>query len=249
MRLQQKKQVRNRMIIIQFDYGYYGWGELLLGSLALHEPEQRVLIDAINLDPEQLDRLRRLHPQVICQNELLPEPPCREEMATRKPTVMQRAMRMYPDEAAYALFDADLLVRRRLPDLWQRLDGFPMALMVTDGVWRGRIYPRLITVSSLVLVRRDGRELIDNWARWIEHDRPLDSIRPRAWMWDQVTLFFAWCETRLDFGSIPIESFADASLSPRSAIWSANVTNKQHYQALFHHELDRQRHDTEYSHD
>src|SRR5262245_44971476 len=167
------------MIILQFDHNYYRWGNLMLRSLALHEPNQRLLADTVNLLPEQVAELRQMYPGLIVQNDITGTNPTAVQMANRKALVLQKALDAYPDEPWYGLFDADFLVRRPLTSLWSLLDEHQAALLLTNGLWDGQVYPRLITLSGMVLVRTDGRLLIDNWAKWYWYDRPIDTIQPR----------------------------------------------------------------------
>ena len=76
------------------------------------------------------------------------------------------------------MFDADMLVRRPLADLWSLLDRNQAAVLMTNGVWEGRIYPHLFTPSGVVLMRRDGREIVDAWAKWDCHPEPLYAHQP-----------------------------------------------------------------------
>lgn len=229
------------MIVLQFDGGYAHWGLLMLRSLALHEPGQRVLVDGVNLDREQRSAVARAHPRVAVQwhrwKKTSPE-----RMANRKPFVLQQVMDEHPEEPWYCLMDADFLVRRPLPDLWNLMRRADAALIVTDGVWEGRVYQHLITVSSIVMVGPGGRPLIDRWARWTSHKRAIAGIRPGAWFWDQVTLLQARDETPLTYAVIPIGDFADCGLNPGTAIWSANVDSgqKDWYYRLFLEEHERQ---------
>jgi len=213
----------------------------MLRSLALHEPAHKVLADTVNLSPEQQAELQHVYPHILVKNTALPEDRVTKEwMANRKAFVMQDAMTTYPDEPWYGILDADFLIRRSLGALWSLLDDYPTALMFTNGMWKGRFYLRLVTPSGIVLVRPDGRALIDNWAKWYFYERPMDAIPPRGWFWDQLTLLQAWCEARLAYAIIPIHIFADSSLSANAAVWSANVKDKQHYYTLFRQEYERQ---------
>jgi hypothetical protein len=47
------------VIIVQFDYHYYHWAHLMLRSLALHETQQPVFADTINLGPEQVMEIQQ----------------------------------------------------------------------------------------------------------------------------------------------------------------------------------------------
>ncbi len=213
------------MIILQFDQKYHDWGNLMLHSLALHEPGNRVLIDAVNLEPDQVEYLADVHPRVRVKNVggMKTSPAL---MANRKCSVLQRAMDDHPDEPWYAVLDADFLVRRPLDDLWAMTDRAAAALIVTNGMWGGRVYQHLITPSGIVVVRHDGRPLIDAWAHVQRHDGRLDGIEPGAWFWDQVTLLRAWSATPLDYATIPMSVFANCQLSAEAAIWSANVPSR-----------------------
>ena len=230
------------MIILQFDDKFHHWGLLMVRSLALHEPDKRVLLDTVNLSPEQVAALVQAHPRVIVENDTTSWAETTPSlMVNRKPFVMQNAMDAYPDEPWFGLFDADFLVRRPMPDLWARLDRRPAALFRTNGRWRGHVYRHLITPSGIVLVRPDGRALIDNWAKWQAHDEPIGRIKPRQWYWDQLTLLEAREETPLRYAFIPMRAFADIHLMPETAIWSAHVARKQSYYPLFLKEYERQR--------
>ncbi len=228
------------MIVLQFDSAYHRWAMLLLRSLAVFERDQRVLCDTVGLDESQVQELERSHPGTICLNSPKPAEMRRADMANRKPFVLRNAMDRFTDERWFCLIDADMLVRRRLDDLWRLVEDASAALMFTNGMWEGQFYARLVTVASVVLVRRDGRDLVDRWARLYHHDTPVDQVVPREWFWDQVTLFLAWCESPLPIATIPIAVFADVQLGPHAAIWAANVPDKERYFHFFQAESRRQ---------
>jgi hypothetical protein len=228
------------VIILQFNNAYYHWGLLVLQSLQLHEPHTPVLANTVNLTEPQIAELERAHGQVAVTNDVSNRA-TRERMAARKPFVMQHAMQQYPEEPWYALLDADFLVRRPLGSLWSLLDTHSAALFMTDGYENGQYHHQLVTPSGIVMVRRDARKLIDCWAKWYYHDRPLGSVAPLAWYWDQITLAEAWMEAGVPCATIPLEIYGDDELRPSAAIWSANVGDrKQIYYELFRREYQRQ---------
>ncbi len=229
------------MIILQFDDRYHHWGALMLRSLALHEPRKRVLADVVNLRPEQVEEISRAHPKVIVKTEAGIET-SPERMINRKSFVLRRAMDEYPREPWYGLFDADFLVRRPLRDLWALMRQAPAALIVTDGVWQGRVYQHLRTPSGIVMVRPDGRRLIEDWVKRQSSEDAIAGIRPGAWFWDQVTLLQARDDSCLHYARISMGRFADCGLRADSAIWSANVGEgqKEQYYRWFRQELERQ---------
>ena len=227
------------MIVLQFDGAYLRWALLLLRSLALFEPDHRVLCDTVGLDITQLDELEQSHPGTLCLNSPRPAELRRADMANRKAFVLRNAMDQFPEESWFCLLDADMLVRRPLDELWRLVDDAPAALMFTDGIWAEQFYARLVTVASVVLVRRDGRDLVDRWARLYNHDSPVDEVAPREWFWDQVTLFLAWCESPLWIATIPISQFANVQLDGHAAIWAANVPDKDRYFHYFEAEYRR----------
>ncbi|HEX4966650.1 MAG TPA: hypothetical protein VF173_37920 [Thermoanaerobaculia bacterium] len=229
------------MIVLQFDDRYHHWGELMLRSLALHEPGERVLADVVNLRPEQVEEISRAHPKVIVRTETAVET-TPELMINRKCFILQRVMNEHPREPWYCLFDADFLVRRPLRPLWALMHRFPVALILTNGMWQGRVYQHLITPSGIVMVRPDGRELIESWVRWQSSEEAIAGIQPGAWYWDQVTLLRARDEACLDYAVIPMQDFADCELRADSAIWSANVDRREKdlYFRWFSEEHERQ---------
>lgn len=215
----------------------------MVRSLALHEPDKRVLLDTVNLSPAQVSELGQAHPRVIVENDTTSwQKTSPEQMVNRKPFVMQKAMDAYPDEPSYGLFDADFLVRRSLDGLWSTLRRHQASLFWTNGRWRGRYYRHLVIPSGLVLVRPDGRALIDNWAKWYAYDEPLDGIEPRQWYWDQLTLLKAREETPLRYAVVSMYRFADCRLSSSAAIWSANAGAgaKRRFYNQFLREYERQ---------
>jgi hypothetical protein len=230
------------VIILQFDGAYFHWGLLVLQSLQLHEPRTAVLCNTVNLAESQVENLERAHSKVAVTNGVSPHiRTTPEQMAARKPFVMQHAMSNYPAEGWYALLDADFLVRRPLNSLWALLETHPAALFITDGFEHGIYYRQLVTPSGIVLVRRDGQKLIDCWAKWCRYDRELGSIAPLSWFWDQITLAEAWTEAGVPCANIPLEVYADDQLRPGAAIWSANVGDrKPRYYELFRDEYNRQ---------
>lgn len=226
------------MIVLQFDDRYHRWGALMLRSLALHEPGTRVLVDGVNLRPEQSEELSRLHPDVIVNVETWAET-TPEKMINRKCFVLRRVMDEYPRERWYGLFDADFLVRRPLQDLWGMMSQVPAALIVTNGFWEGRFYQHLVTPSGIVMVRPDGRPLVEWWVRLQAAQEAIAGIRPGAWFWDQVTLLRARDKAAVSYAAIPMWQFADSGLGDCAAIWSANVPEKDRYYRLFSEELQR----------
>src|SRR4051812_14547791 len=167
------------MVIVQFDRRYHRWALLLLRSLELHERGLRILCDTVGLDREEVRELEQAHPRVTCRNAPATGEVTPAVMANRKPFVLRDAIDRFAAEPWFCLLDADMLVRRPLGDLWDLVGRVHAALLFTDGMWDGRFYARLVTPSGVVLVRREGRELIDRWARWYDHDEPVDGVRPR----------------------------------------------------------------------
>jgi hypothetical protein len=229
------------VIIIQFDNAYHHWAVLVLQSLNLHEPRTLVLCNTVNLSQLQLTELERVHGNVQTTNGISTRSTTPEQMAARKPFVMQHAMEHYPGQPWYALFDADLLVRRPLDSLWSLLNNHPAALFITDGFEHGKYYRQLVTPSAIVMARPDARRLIDCWAKWSHYDQPLGSIGPMEWFWDQVTLAEAWSEAGVPSATISLDVYGDDQLREDAAIWSANVgERKTRYYELFRDEYQRQ---------
>ncbi len=228
------------MVILQFDNAYFHWGLLALRSLWLHEPHTEVLCNTVNLTDGGIQELLHAHRRVEVTNGVSDRPTSPEQMAARKPFVLLHAMERYPEHPWYALLDADFLIRRPLSQLWSLLDSNPAALLITDGMENGNYYPWLVAISSIVMVRREARPLIDCWAKWYSHDQTLHSIEPLAWYWDQITLAEAWREAAVPCSVIPLHVHADEQLRPGSAIWSANVPQKDHYYRVFQDEYQRQ---------
>lgn len=231
------------MIIFQFDNAYYDWGLLVLQSLQLHEPDTQVLCDTVNLSDHQIAELQQAHARLIVTNDTTTwSETSPAQMAARKPFVMQRAMQQFPEQPWFGLLDTDFLVRKPLKRLWALLENHAAALFMTDGMWEGKFYRRLLTPSGIVLVRRDARRLIDCWAKWYYHDQPLESIKPQAWFWDQITLTEARTEVGGRYAPIPMDLYGDCSLRSEAAIWSAHVgALKDWYYYLFRREYLRQR--------
>lgn len=231
------------MIVLQFDAAYYEWGLVMIRSLALHEPRKKVLADTVNLSGPQRAKLKQAHPRILVTSETLVsnEASRREEMARRKTMVLQRAMDTFPEEPWFGMFDADMLVRRPLPDLWSLLDDHQAALFMTDGVWQGKVSPDGFTPSGIVLVRRDGRELVDCWVKWDHYSETLYSHRPGEWYWDQCTLLQARDESRVDCAVIPLHRFSCNRCLGDAAIWSGHGFGKNRNLRYFliEHEVQR----------
>ena len=230
------------MIVLQFDGRYHSWGSVLLRSLARHEPGRAVLADTVNLTADQQMELRRAHPGATIHAHRLSPPPTPWEMANRKPYVFRDAIARFPGEPWYALLDADLLVRRPLPDLWDVMERAPLGLIQTDGTFDGRFAAGQVFNSSVVLVRHDAIAFVDGWCRWTAHDRPLGGVEPGRWFWDQLTLLMSWCDNpQLESVRLPWDLYADWRLSHAAAIWSAHVPAawKAPYLHRFQLELER----------
>ena len=95
-------------------------------------------------------------------------------------------------------------------------------------------------IPGTVFKRHDGKKLIDCWAKWHDHDQPLESIQPGAWFWDQITLAEAWEEAGVSCAMIRMNIYGDNELWKTSSIWSAHVPQKDHYYDLFCKEYLRQ---------
>jgi hypothetical protein len=230
------------MIVLQFNDVYFCWGLLMVRSLALYEPGLRIFVDGINLAPEQMEQLQQAHPKLMVENrEIDRSLASRQYMAGRKSLVILEAFDRFPEEKWFGLFDADLLIRRPLPDLWAKLARRPAGLIRTDGVWNGRVYEHLLVPSGIVLVRRDGQALVESWARWHTHSEPLFNRQPGGWFWDQCTLLQALRETGMPHERIPMGRFANGALSPAAAVWSAHDGDKEELYQRFVAEDQRQR--------
>jgi hypothetical protein len=163
-------------------------------------------------------------------------------MANRKPSILRDAAATFPDEPWYALFDADMIVRRPLTNLWNVLEHAPLGLIQTDGTYNGRYFAGQVFNSSLVLVRSDALALVDGWCRWTAFDQPLDGVEPGRWFWEQLTLLMSWCDNpQLESVRLPWELYADWRLSDSAAAWSAHVPVdwKPAYLDRFRHELEQ----------
>jgi hypothetical protein len=224
------------VIILQFDNAYFHWGVLMLQSLHLHEPKTSVLCNTVNLTDGQLSELQNSHARIEITNGVSDKRTTPEQMAARKPFVLQHAMQHFPEQPWYALLDADFLVRKPLTPLWSLLGDYPAALCITDGIENGTYYRQLVTPSGLVLVRPDAKRLVDCWAKWSRYDKPLYNIEPMAWYWDQITLAEAWTEAGVPCAVIPMHIYGDEQLRPSAAIWSANVPQKEYYYELLRNE-------------
>lgn len=230
------------MIVLQFDSAYYHWGLLMVRSLALHEPRQQVLADTVNLSGQQEAELKQAHSRILVTSEAIADNgSLPAEMARRKTMVLQRALDTFPNEPWFGMFDADMLVRRALNDLWSLLDGHGAALLMTNGVWEGRVYPHLFTPSGIVLVRREGRELVDSWVKWDCNPDALHGRRPGEWFWDQCTLLQAREDSRVKCAAIPFQRFCSNQFSVHAAIWSAHGGWKErsYRNFLIEHEVQR----------
>jgi hypothetical protein len=230
------------MIVLQFDAAYHHWGCLMIRSLALHEPAHNVLADTVNLSVQQRAELKQAHPRLLVTSETIPVSEALPAiMARRKTMVLHRAMETFPDEPWFAMFDADMVVRRPVPDLWALMDDHPAALFMTDGVWEGRAWEHSFTPSGVVLVRRDGRELVDNWLKWDRYPGVLYGHPPGEWMWDQCTLLKARDESTIRCAVIPFARFSCNRCSGNSAMWSGHGEGKgSNYRRFWvEHEVQR----------
>lgn len=206
------------MIAIQFDGNYLHWGTLLLRSLALHEPRKRVVADTIGLSREQAAAVRAAHPRVIHQDRPAPAGgTSRDSMVNEKVWFLRQVAGDYPREPWYCLFDADLLVRRPLAALWSCMRWAEVGIVTNP---RAAVHTRVW--GSLVLFRREGRALLDNWAREYS-TRAIGGFRPGQFFFDQASLAVAVERTPVRYARIPQAEYLDHLLREDSSIWSAHV--------------------------
>ena len=229
------------MIIVQFDAKYHHWAHLLIRSLQLHEPTERILVDGVNLADGQVAELHSAHDKIHVLNDTTTWAEVTPKiMVSRKPFVFLNAMDRFPNESRYALLDADFLVRRELSQLWAKVDHQPTALFRTNGMWQGRYYQHLETPSGIVLIRPDGRQLIEAWGEFAKLTEPIGKVQPQGWHWDQATLIKALRQTKIGFCTIPMHIYADERLTEMAVIWSAHIGDgKERYFELFLREHER----------
>lgn len=206
------------MIAIQFDRNYFHWGVLLLRSLALHEPRKRVVADTVGLSRRQAAEVAGTHPKVIHQDRPAPAGgTSRDSMVNEKVWFLRQVAGDYPREPWYCLFDADFLVRRPLTSLWGCMRWAEVGVVVNPA-WP--IHMRVW--GSLVLFRREGRALLDNWAREYS-TRAIGGFRPGQFFFDQASLAMAVERTPVRYARIPQAEYLDHLLREDSSIWSAHV--------------------------
>ena len=201
-----------------------------------------MLADTVNLSGQQQAELKRTHPQILVTSEAIARNgSLRAEMARRKTMVLQRALDTFPDEPWFGLFDADMLVRRTLTDLWSLLVGHQAALLMTNGVWEGRVYPHLFTPSGIVLVRREGRELVDSWAKWDSHPGRAPWASAGRMVLGPMHPASGQEDSRVKCAVIPFHRFCSNQCSANAAIWSAHGGWKERSYRGFLIEHERQR--------
>ena len=201
------------MIVLYFDSSYFKWGELLISSIRLFEPEERVHVYGTNLSKEQQDVLRRLgagltHEKIKAKGKELSY-----QIIERKAQYLLNAFDNYKHECILIMLDADMVLLKPLAAIKNAMinGSFDMA-----GVYAS---PEKIC-GGFYIFRRTGNvlDLLGNWDKHLmdgnffyDKDQPSLAVFVRAYMFNRGLKFLPVPRTYLDHFS-----------REESIIWSAH---------------------------
>jgi len=232
------------MIITQFDNVFYKWGLLFAQSLYFTNPNEKLYMDAVNLDKNQIKSIRAISPLITIANRQIQFPQgihVPTFMANRKVLVFLDILKKKLDDK-YILIDTDMLFRKPLSDLYGKLMGVDAAIIFRNGFWDGRIWEHLKVACGLVVINNNGIPLIEKWNEIMNDNNPIYGYAPWQWYWDQIALLEATRKIpSLKYASIDPDFYINRDFGQEAYIWSANKAPKDYMYEMFCNEFEKMR--------
>lgn len=231
------------MIITQFNDVFFKWGVLFTKSLIFTNPNEKVYLDTVNLNQEQINELKSISGNVTIDNEIInfsSDVNVPAYMANRRVEVFLKILSKEVEDR-YFLFDADILFRKPLNDLNSKLgESSDAAIIFRDGMWAGNIYEHLKVACGIVGVTKKGIPLIKIWYDIMKTEKSLYGIQAWKWYWDQITLLEATRRVKdVKFSKIEDNLYINRDFNEDSHIWSANKPPKDLMYILFCKEFEK----------
>ncbi len=207
------------MFILYFDEKYFEWSPMLIESIMISEPEERICIYGIELPERQIERIRSYScveyiPCVLQETEFVR---FKKSIGERPSRIIQKmayfilnAFCRFPEEKLYMVLNVDSLVVNPLAEIKQKMVNYDIGVSLGGGQVRtGFILMNCADVS---------KKFVEDWNSLL-----MDG--PCYWGKDQHTLFQLYQKSRdkirfLEFGG----SYRDPSSMQESHIWSAYKT-------------------------
>ncbi|GAG72231.1 unnamed protein product, partial [marine sediment metagenome] len=121
------------MIVTHTDSRYLPWTRMYLESIANVAPDERVLVSGINLSKDEVLALCNLHKGTCVKNYHTDKLPAGSHKVHMQCRISQVLIQAYDSNLAekYIVTNADMLLRRPLGKLYDKLDLYPLMLRLT----------------------------------------------------------------------------------------------------------------------
>jgi len=158
-------------------------------------------------------------------------------MINRKPYILKDVIQRFKD-TRFLMLDVDMIVRKPLDSLYNKLNNSDAAFRIQDGVWEGQVYDQLKVASGVILLKPTALSIIEKWIEVMETKNEISGIKKGKWYWDQITLWKTVEETSDMKLAIIERTYSQTDFHDNDAvIWSANVSDKKEAFRLFKDEL------------
>lgn len=207
------------MFVLYFDEKYFEWAPVLIESIIISEPEEKICVYGIELAGSQVEKLLS-YSCVSCVSSTLQETAFtyRKKHADRQAArIIQRiasffleSFYRFPEEKLYMILDVDSLVVNPLTEIKQEMLDYDIGISLGGEQVR----------TGFVLVNPTGtsRKLVEDWNNLLMEG-------PCHWSKGQITLFQLYQERKNEVRFLEFNgSYRDPLSKNESHIWSAYKT-------------------------
>jgi len=230
------------MMVTQFNDVFYKWGLLFAQSLYFTNPKEELYIDSVNLNGGQVKELSEISPLITLKNNQISFPSdvnVPAYMANRRVKVLLEVIGKKQSDK-YVIIDADMLFRKSLDKLYEKVNDSDASIIFRDGMWEGVIYEHLKVACGLVVITQKGIPLIREWYRIMCGEKSIYGYRAWEWYWDQIALLEATRRVKdIKYSSIEPDLYINRDFGKDAYIWSANKAPKDYMYQEFVKEFEK----------
>lgn len=121
------------MFILYFDHKYYKWAHLMIESIAIHEPSERIFLWTFNL-PKELYQHLESYDNVVggITTKILKSDIMVFQIICSRGGIVLTAMEKFPDEDFYIITDVDMIMVNPLHEFRSLMPEYDMAVVKAE---------------------------------------------------------------------------------------------------------------------
>jgi len=225
------------MIILYFDDRFFKWAQLLIESIGIHEPTEKILVFEYNLPPSQrkkiltfrntaqLVRIKKETPFKIIErpSKRLKTPDtttyrkngARALLMRRKAWYVEEAFKKFPKESLYLVIDTDMLLVKPLTAFKNQMKQNDLAGAFSEGSFLDG--SKKVKIGGGFLAFKPTKMIKALLGEW-------DAVLKRDWTENQISLgeIYQRYEKTIKFLQIDKRKYMDPRSMGDSILWSAH---------------------------